>query len=122
MYEKDLFTNCSSSQKLVRVFRGDIPRVMPSCVLDLCTSLCVQQEEKREKDLKEKEKKKEEKEGKKVKVKDKEKKKSKHGRMDLKPAPPPTSEHFLPQVFFVFCFWYFISLSFPPGQSGLGSF
>ena len=121
MYEKDLFTNCLSSQKLVRVFRGDIPRVMPSCVLDLCTSLCVQQEEKREKDLKEKEKKKEEKEGKKVKVKDKEKKKSKHGRMDLKPAPPPTSEHFLPQVF-LFVFWYFISLSFPPGQSGLGSF
>ena len=93
---------------------------MPSCVLDLCTSSCVQQEEKREKDLKEKEKKKEEKEGKKVKVKDKEKKKSKHGRMDLKPAPPPTSEHFLPQVFSFY--FNFISLSFSPGQSGLGSF
>ena len=80
---------------------------MPSCVLDLCASLCMQQEEKREKDQKEKEKKKEEKEGKKVKVKDKEKKKSKHGRMDLKPAPPPTSEHFLPPFFF-----FFISFSF----------
>ncbi|KAL8580758.1 hypothetical protein ACOMHN_018430 [Nucella lapillus] len=52
-----------------------------------------EKEEKKDKESKkeEKEKKKEEKEGKKVKVKDKEKKKAKHGRMDLKPAPPPTN-------------------------------
>ncbi|XP_076463673.1 uncharacterized protein LOC143295884 isoform X2 [Babylonia areolata] len=52
-----------------------------------------EKEEKKDKESKkeEKEKKKEEKEGKKVKVKDKEKKKAKHGRMDLKPAPPPSN-------------------------------